>query len=60
MGADGAIGLKRLHDAGAVTIAQDEETCTVFGMPKAAIDLGAADSIMPIQKIGAAIAELVG
>jgi two-component system, chemotaxis family, protein-glutamate methylesterase/glutaminase len=60
MGADGAIGLKRLHDAGAVTIAQDEETCTVFGMPKAAIDLGAADSIMAIQKIGPALAELVG
>jgi two-component system chemotaxis response regulator CheB len=60
MGADGAIGLKKLHDAGAVTIAQDEETCTVFGMPKAAIELGAADRVLPIQKIGPAIAELVG
>jgi two-component system, chemotaxis family, protein-glutamate methylesterase/glutaminase len=60
MGADGASGLKRMHDGGAATIAQDEETCTVFGMPKAAIELGAADRILPVQAIGAAIAELVG
>ena len=60
MGADGAQGLKRLHDTGAATIAQDEETCTVFGMPKAAIELGAADAILPLGAIGAAIVELVG
>lgn len=59
MGADGAAGLKRMHDRGAATIAQDEETCTVFGMPKAAIDLGAADRVLPIQAIGAAIIELL-
>jgi two-component system chemotaxis response regulator CheB len=60
MGADGAAGMKRMHDAGAVTIAQDEETCTVFGMPKAAIELGGVDRVMPIGGIGAALAELVG
>jgi two-component system chemotaxis response regulator CheB len=60
MGADGAKGLKRLHDTGAATIAQDEETCTVFGMPKAAIELGAADRVLPLTAIGVAIAELVG
>lgn len=60
MGADGAAGLKAMHDRGAATIAQDEETCTVFGMPKAAIDLGAADQVLPMQAIGEAIVELVG
>jgi two-component system, chemotaxis family, protein-glutamate methylesterase/glutaminase len=59
MGADGATGLKSMHDAGAATIAQDEETCAVFGMPKAAIDLGAAERVLPIDQIGAAVAELV-
>ena len=59
MGADGARGLKRLHDAGAATIAQDEATSTVFGMPKAAIELGAADSVLPVEEIGAALCELV-
>lgn len=55
MGADGAVGLKRMHDLGATTIAQDEETSTVFGMPKAAIDLGAADRVLPVGGIGAAL-----
>ena len=60
MGADGAKGMKRMHDAGAITIAQDEETCTVFGMPKAAIDVGGVDRIMALPAIGVAVADLVG
>lgn len=60
MGADGASGLKSMHDAGAITIAQDEETCTVFGMPKAAIELGAADRILGLTEIGAAVGDFVG
>jgi two-component system, chemotaxis family, protein-glutamate methylesterase/glutaminase len=60
MGADGASGLKQLHGRGAATIAQDEETCTVFGMPRAAIEMGAADQVLPIQAIGASIAALIG
>jgi two-component system, chemotaxis family, protein-glutamate methylesterase/glutaminase len=60
MGADGAAGLKRMHDRGAATIAQDEATCTVFGMPKAAIDLGAADRVVPLGSIGGVITELIG
>jgi two-component system chemotaxis response regulator CheB len=55
MGDDGARGLKEMHDAGARTIAQDEETCVVFGMPKEAIKLGAVDRVMPLQNIAAAI-----
>ncbi|MDR2365876.1 MAG: chemotaxis response regulator protein-glutamate methylesterase [Zoogloeaceae bacterium] len=55
MGDDGATGLKEMHDAGARTIAQDEASCVVFGMPKEAIKLGAADEIMPLAKIPDAI-----
>ncbi|MBS0544978.1 MAG: chemotaxis response regulator protein-glutamate methylesterase [Proteobacteria bacterium] len=55
MGDDGARGLKEMHDAGASTIAEDESTCVVFGMPKEAIRLGAADSVLPLDRIPAAI-----
>jgi two-component system chemotaxis response regulator CheB len=51
MGADGAEGLLRMQQAGAMTIAQDEESCVVFGMPKAAIARGAAAQILPLTKI---------
>ena len=57
MGADGARGLKALHDHGAFTIAQDEQTCTIFGMPKAAIALGGVDQVLPLESIGSAIAQ---
>jgi len=60
MGADGAEGMKHLHELGAATIAQDEATCTVFGMPKAAIDLGAAERVLPVHEIAAAVVEAVG
>ncbi len=51
MGADGATGLLRMKDAGAKTIAQDEESCVVFGMPKEAIKLGAVDKVVSLDKI---------
>jgi len=51
MGSDGASGLKKLADTGALTIAQDEETSVVFGMPKEAIALGAARKILPLGGI---------
>jgi two-component system chemotaxis response regulator CheB len=51
MGADGANGLLAMSRAGAQTIAQDESTCTVFGMPRAAIALGAAQVVAPIGRI---------
>ena len=55
MGSDGARGLLELRRAGALTIAQDEASCAVFGMPKAAIELGAAHSTLPIQDVAGAI-----
>lgn len=60
MGADGANGMKHLHDLGAVTIAQDEATCTVFGMPKAAIDLDAVDEVVGVNDIAASVLGAVG
>jgi two-component system chemotaxis response regulator CheB len=55
MGDDGARGMKQLHDLGARTLAQDEATCVVFGMPKEAIALGAVDEVMPIGQVARAI-----
>jgi two-component system chemotaxis response regulator CheB len=51
MGRDGAEGMLRMKEAGARTIAQDEASCVVFGMPKEAIALGAADRVTPLSKI---------
>ncbi|MCA9214683.1 MAG: chemotaxis response regulator protein-glutamate methylesterase [Planctomycetales bacterium] len=51
MGDDGASGMLAMHEAGAKTIAQDEATCVVFGMPKAAIAVGAVDTVLPLSKI---------
>ncbi len=56
MGQDGADGLKAMRSAGACTIAQDEATSVVWGMPKAAIDLGAAQQVLPIDRIADHIA----
>jgi two-component system chemotaxis response regulator CheB len=59
MGADGAAGLLDMKNMGANTIAQDEKTCVVFGMPKEAIKLGAADKILPLEKIASEIIRMV-
>jgi two-component system chemotaxis response regulator CheB len=58
MGDDGARGLKEMNDAGAATIAQDEETCVVFGMPKEAIKLGGVDRVLPLQALAGTITSL--
>jgi two-component system chemotaxis response regulator CheB len=55
MGDDGARGMKEMHDAGARTVAEDESTCVVFGMPKEAIKLGGVDRIVPLDSIPAEI-----
>jgi two-component system chemotaxis response regulator CheB len=51
MGDDGARGLREMHDAGARTAAQDEASCVVFGMPREAIKLGAADAVLPLGQV---------
>jgi len=51
MGDDGARGLKAICDTGAVTVAQDEDTCVVFGMPKEAIKRGGASYVLPLHQI---------
>ena len=55
MGDDGARGMKEMHEAGARTIAQDEASCVVFGMPMEAIRLGGVDQVMPLDRIAEAM-----
>ncbi len=55
MGDDGARGLVAMRNAGAKTFAQDEATCVVFGMPKAAIDLGGADHVLALERLASAV-----
>ena len=57
MGDDGAQGLLEMRSAGAETIAQDEASCVVFGMPKAAIDLGAASKVVSLHRIAREVTE---
>jgi two-component system chemotaxis response regulator CheB len=56
MGRDGAAGMKAIRSAGGYTIAQDEQSCIVYGMPKEAVALGAACEVSPLDKIAASIA----
>ncbi|MBD2596509.1 chemotaxis response regulator protein-glutamate methylesterase [Nostoc spongiaeforme FACHB-130] len=59
MGRDGAQGLKVLRDAGWHTIAQNQETCIVYGMPKAAVELKAAVEVLPVDAIASACAKIL-
>lgn len=59
MGSDGASGLSQIRQVGGATIAQNEETCVVFGMPREAIRLGAAAQVLPLQQVAPAILRLV-
>ena len=60
MGDDGARGMKEMHDRGSLTIAQDEQSSVVFGMPKKAIALGAVDKVLPLNEIANNILSFVG
>lgn len=60
MGSDGAAGLLRMREQGAHTIAQDEASSVVFGMPKEAIALGAAEFVMPLDQIASLLVRLAG
>jgi len=55
MGADGAKGLLEMRESGAYTIAQDEATCVVFGMPKEAIEMGAVKKVVPLSHVSQVI-----
>jgi len=57
MGDDGAKGIKEMHDIGAKTIAQNKETCVVYGMPQEAVKLQAIDHILPLERIPAMIVD---
>ena len=59
MGRDGAEGLEAMHAAGALTLVQDEASSVVWGMPKAALELGAADEVLPLQQMAARISRAV-
>lgn len=59
MGCDGCDGMREIKNAGGYSIAQDEPTCVVYGMPKAVVDAGLADEIKPVQNIAQAIVEAV-
>lgn len=59
MGRDGALGLRTLRARGAHTIAQDQKSSVVYGMPKAAVELGAATEVLPLDRIAPALARLV-
>jgi two-component system chemotaxis response regulator CheB len=51
MGKDGAEGMRKLKERGVATIAQDEQSCVVYGMPRAAVEMGAVDRVLPLDKI---------
>jgi two-component system chemotaxis response regulator CheB len=59
MGSDGALGLKAIREAGGTTIAEHEKTCVVYGMPRAAIQMGVVDQVVPLPLVAEAILESV-
>ena len=60
MGKDGLEGLKLIKKKGGTVVAQDEETCVVYGMPKAAVDENVADLVVPLPEISNSLTSLVG
>ena len=60
MGTDGTLGIRLLKRKGAAVIAQNKETCVVFGMPAVAVAEGLADEVLPLEEIAAQIVARVG
>ncbi|MGH1459235.1 MAG: protein-glutamate methylesterase/protein-glutamine glutaminase [Paracoccaceae bacterium] len=59
LGRDGAEGMKALHDGGANCVAQDRESCVVYGMPRAAVEIGAVDAQVPLEEISSLVCQPV-
>lgn len=59
MGKDGAQGMLALRESGAITMAQDEASCVVYGMPKVAVEIGATEHIFPLEKMSKALTKAV-
>lgn len=60
MGNDGAVQFGKLKQAGAYVIAQDQATCVVWGMPRAVVEQKSADEVLPMERVGLRITELIG
>jgi two-component system, chemotaxis family, protein-glutamate methylesterase/glutaminase len=60
MGCDGAAGMGEIKQAGGITVAQDKDSCTIFGMPRAAIDRGSVDKIVPLNDMASYLVSAVG
>ncbi len=60
MGRDGAEGLLEMKNAGAFTIAQDEKSCVIYGMPKEAVQMGAAAKVLPLEDIPGTLVHMLG
>ena len=58
MGNDGAMVLSEMHDAGSLTMAQDEESCVVYGMPRKSLECGAVDEVRNLEEIVRRLIEL--
>jgi len=58
MGTDGAAGMQSLQKLGAYTIAQDEASCAVYGMPKVALERGAVSQVLPLENIAGVVCRL--
>ncbi|MCP4291413.1 MAG: chemotaxis response regulator protein-glutamate methylesterase [bacterium] len=59
MGRDGSLGMKKMHDKGAFTIGQNEESCVVYGMPREAFEIGAVDQVTPLNLVPEKICKAV-
>jgi two-component system chemotaxis response regulator CheB len=59
MGSDGVEGLRAIHTAGGVTLAESEETCVIYGMPKAALEAGVAQRSVPLTRMADEILQAV-
>ena len=60
MGSDGAIGMKAIKAAGGRTLAEHESSCVVYGMPRAAVQMGVVDQVVPLEQMPAAIIRAIG